>query len=353
MSAPAVSEFALRSLRLPVPFDVFDPATGEGRRIRILVDVEVPEDRRGASPVDGVYAGVGRGTRRAVTYYRVGEIGFTPMHEACLGNLPDMLVRAQPDRQMNHLEFDGRYALPTRFNQAFAVPGLVNAVTGAKISRGLHDPPSNYDDLRRSGHVVVGWEERADAIRNAALDCFLIHRDEGLCMASAPPVWGVFESGGVGFVQLHMVSPERGRTDVFDIRRRDDAVAFARARYGGEPAITGAVESLASLLPEEDDAVSAFASCRHRFVRLLKRSLADLQGEGVRLWYDSVQGSAALRSYGSAQAMLALLDRVGTSLESRPDVHENWLVDTKALRHRLSFEVGRAPAVVDVEAPRP
>lgn len=353
MSIPAVSEFATRRMRLPVPFDVLDPATGEGRRIRILVDVEVPEDRRGASPVDGVYAGVGRGARRTVTYFRMGEVGFTPMRDACLGNLPDMLNQAQPDRQMNHLEFDGRYALPSRFNAVFAVPGLVHTLTGVKISRGLHDQPSNYEDLRRTGHVVAGWEERADAIREAASRCFLIHRDVGLCMASSPPVWGVFESGGVGFVQLHMISPERGRTDVFDIRRRDAAVAFARARFGDEPVVTGAVESLADLLPNEDDAAAAFATHRIRFARLLKRSLSDLQGEGVQLWHDSVQGSADLRSYGSASAMLALLDRIGTSLESRPDVQANWVVDTKDLRRRLSFEAGWKPVSIDAEILRP
>lgn len=353
MTAHGVSEMAKRRMRLPVPFDVLDPATGEGRRIRILVDVDVPEDRRGASPVDGVYTGVGRGARRTVTYYRIGDVGFTPILDACLWSLPEMLDRAQPERQLKHLEFDGRYALPIQFNEAFALPGLVHTLTGAKISRGLHDPPADYDDLRRAGQVVAGWEERAEAIREAASRCFLIRRDAGLCMASIPPVWGVFESGGVGFVQLHMVSPERGRTDVFDIRRLDAAVAFAQARYGGEPIVTGAVESLAAVLPNENDAADAFASQRNRFVRLLKRSLADLQGEGVRLWHDSFQAPGHLRSYGSASAMLDLLERVGASLGSRSDARENWDVDTKALRLRLSFEAGRAPVAADAEILRP
>lgn len=353
MSIPALPQFDTRRMRLPVPFDVLDPATGQGRRIRILVDVNVPEDGGGSSTVDGVYTDVGRGTRRAVTYYRVGDVGFAPIRDACLGSLPDMLHGADPGRQLNHLEFDGRYALPTRFNEAFAIPGLVHTLTGAKISRGLHDPPSNYEDLMRAGHVVAGWEERAGAIREAASRCFLIRRDVGLCMASIPPVWGVFESGGVGFVQLYMVSPERGHADVFDIRRPDAAVAFARARFGGEPEVTGVVDAMASLLPAEDDAAAAFAGHRLRFARLLKRSLADLQGEGVRLWHDSVQAPGNLRSYGSAPAMLALLDRVGTSLENRPDARDNWDIDTKDLRRRLSFEAGHAPATTDAEILRP
>lgn len=205
----------------------------------------------------------------------------------------------------------------------------------------------------RTGHVVAGWEERVGAIREAASRCFLIRRDVGLCMASIPPVWGVFESGGVGFVQLHMISPERGRTDVFDIRRPDAAVAFARARYGGEPNVTGTVETLASVLTNENDAANAFASHWIRFARLLKRSLADLQGEGVRLWHDSVQAPGNLRSYGSAPEMLALLDRVEASLESRPEARYNWDVDTRDLRRRLSFEAGHAPATTDAETLRP
>lgn len=353
MTGRAVSKFTARPMRLPVPFDVLDPATGEGRRIRILVDVDVPEDRGGASTVDGVYTGVGRGARRAVTYYRVGDVGFAPMRDACLGSLPDMLVRAEPGRQLNHLEFDGRYALPTRFNAILALPRPVHALTGLKIARGLHDPASDYDELRRAGHVVVGWDERVDAIREAASRCFMIRRDVGLCMASNPPVWGVFESGGVGFVQLYMVSPERGHADVFDVRRLDAAVAFAQARFGGDPIVTGTVESPASLLPVEDDAAAAFAGHRLRFARLLKRSLADLQAEGVRLWHDSVGTSGDLRTYGSASEMLALLDRIGVNLAARPDARSHWDSDTGSLRQRLSFEIdyGRKPSVA--EAPNP
>lgn len=353
MTGRAVSKSAARRMRLPVPFDVLDPATGEGRRIRILVDVDVPEDRGGSSTVDGVYTGVGRGARRAVIYYRAGDVGFAPMRDACLGSLPEMLVRAEPGRQLNHLEFDGRYALPTRFNEVLALPRPVHALTGLKISRGLQDPASDYDELRRAGNVVVGWEERADAIREAASRCFMIRRDVGLCMASIPPVWGVFESGGIGFVQLYMVSPGRAHTDVFDIRRMDAAVAFARDRYGGDPIVTGVVESMPSSLPAEDDAAAAFAGHRLRFARLLKRSLADLQAEGVRLWHDSVGMSGDLRTYGSATEMLALLDRIGVDLETRPDARSNWDADTGALRRRLSFEIDhdRKPSVS--EAPNP
>lgn len=73
----------------------------------------------------------------------------------------------------------------------------------------------------------------------------------------------------------------------------------------------------------------------------------------MRLWHDSFQAPGHLRSYGSASAMLDLLERVGASLGSRSDARENWDVDTKALRLRLSFEAGRAPVAADAEILRP
>lgn len=352
MKAPEFSQLRSRRMRLPIPFNVFDPATGVGSRMKILVDVQIAEDRQGLSIPDGHYTGVGRGRDRTVVYHRVGDVRFAPFCDVC-NQTPDMIRNGGPTAQMESLRTYDHYAMPKRFADVFRLDEqTLHPVTKRIPVPHLHEKPRLYEDVVAKGQIVIGWDERLDAIREAASRSFLLRRDVGLCIAATPPVWGVFESGGHAFLQLHMIAPGRGRVDVFDIRRREAAVEYARQVWGSEPRATGAVVELTQDLPPEDDALDAFACMREVFHRLLRGSVCDLDAEGVRFWHDCAGGSVELDGYGSAREMLDLLDRVGGSLSGK-DGHDRWMEVTIPLRRRLAFEAERSPAPEPTHGSRP
>jgi hypothetical protein len=121
MRAPSFAHLPTVRHRIHVEFDVLDPRTGAGTRSRIPVEVDVPEDRHGVTPPDGVYADAGRGRNRLVTYCRVGDTSFAPLYDAALGNCPDIVLHdPDPGRQLAQLKFAGQYALPRRFDDVFS-----------------------------------------------------------------------------------------------------------------------------------------------------------------------------------------------------------------------------------------
>lgn len=352
MKAPEFSQFRSRRMRLPIPFNVFDPATGVGSRMKIFVEVQIAEDRQGLSIPDGRYTGVGRGRDRTVVFHRVGDVRFAPFYDVC-NQSPDMIRNGGPTAQMASLRTYDHYAMPKRFADVFALnEQFVHPVTKRIPVPLLHEEPRLYEDVVAKGQIVIGWDERLVAIREAASRSFLLRRDMGLCIAATPPVWGVFESGGQAFVQLHMVAPGRGRVDVFDVRRREAAIEYARQVWGSEPRATGAVVDLTEDLPPEDDALAAFAEMRDTFHRLLRGSVCDLDAEGVRFWHDCAGGLAELDDYGSARGMLDLLDRIGGSLSGK-DGHDRWMEVTIPLRRRLAFEAEHSPMPESIYGSRP
>lgn len=351
MKAPEFGQLRSRQALLPIPFDVYDPATGEGSRMRILVDVRIAEDRNGASVPDGRYTGVNRGRDREVVYRRVGDVRFAPFFDVC-NRTPDMYRNAGIAEQLASLRSYEDYAMPERFSHVFALDlASLHPVTGRRPTPLLHEAPRRLGDVVRSGQVVIGWDERVEAIREAASRCFLVHRDVGLCVAAAPPVWGVLEIGGHKLVQLHMVSPGRNRVDLFDVRRREAAVAFA-AQSGSAPLVRGGVVDLSSDLPPETDARDAFVGLRDGFRRSLRGSLCDLDAKGVRLWHECASGSDELAGYGSAREMLELLERIGGGLAGT-EAFERWEATTRPLSRRLSFEAGYSPAPEALPGARP
>lgn len=352
MKAPEFGQLRSRQALLPIPFDVYDPATGEGSRMRIFVDVRIAEDRNGTSVPDGRYTGVNRGRDREVAYRRVGDVRFAPFFDVC-NRTPDMYRNASLAQKLASLRSYTDYAMPERFSQIFALDeASLHPVTGRRPRPLIHEEPRRLDEVVGSGRVVIGWEERVEAIREAASRCFLLHRDLGLCVAAAPPVWGVLETGGHALVQLHLVSPGRSRVDVFDVRRRDAAMAFAAGRSGDEPLVRGAVVDLSGDLPPETDARDAFVGLRDGFRRSLGGTLGDLDAEGVRLWHDCASGSDELARYGSAREMLELLERIGAGLAGT-DAYERWEATTRSLSRRLSFEAGYSPAPASLPEARP
>lgn len=352
MKAPEFGRLRSRPALLPIPFDVHDPATGEGSRMRILVDVRIAEDRNGASIPDGRYTGVNRGPGREVVYRRIGDVRFAPFFDVC-NRTPDMYRNLGIAEQLSSLRSYADYAMPERFSQVFALDeASLHPVTGRRPTPLIHEAPRRLDEVVGTGKVVIGWDERVEAIREAASRCFMVHGDVGLCVAAAPPVWGVLESGGHKLVQLHLVSPVRSRVDLFDVRRREAAVAFATGQRGIEPLVRGAVVDLSDDLPPETDARDAFVGLRDGFRRSLGGTLCDLDAEGVRLWHDCASGSDELARYGSAREMLELLDRIGAGLAGG-DAFERWEATTRALNRRLSFEAGYSPAPEALPGARP
>jgi hypothetical protein len=352
VKAPEFGRLRSRQALIPIPFDVYDPATGEGSRMRILVDVRITEDRNGASVPDGRYTGVNRGRDREVVYRRVGDVRFAPFFDVC-NRTPDMYRNLGVAEQLSSLRSYADYAMPVRFSQVFALDeASLHSVTGRRPLPLIHEAPRRFDDVVGSGQVVIGWDERVEAIREAASRCFLVHKDVGLCVAAVPPVWGVLEVGGHKLVQLHMVSPGRSRVDVFDVRRREAAVAFATGQRGVAPLVRGAVIDLPVDLPPETDARDAFVGLRDGFRRSLGGTLCDLDADGVRLWHDCASGSDELARYGSAREMLELLDRIGRGLAGG-DAFERWESTTRALNRRLSFEAGDSPMPEDLPGARP
>jgi len=352
VKAPEFDQLRSRQALLPIPFDVYDPATGEGSRMRILVDVRIAEDRNGASVPDGRYTGVNRGRDREVLYRRVGDVRFAPFFDVC-NRTPDMYRNAGIAQKLASLRSYAHYAMPARFSQVFALDeARLNPVTGRRPTPLLHEAPRRLDDVLGSGQVVIGWDERVDAIREAASRCFLLHRDLGLCVAAVPPVWGVLENGGHALVQLHLVSSGRSRVDVFDVRRREAAVAFAAALSEREPLVRGVVVDLTSDLPPETDARDAFVGLRDGFRRSLGGSLCDLDAEAVRLWHDCASGSDELARYGSAGEMRELLERIGGGLAGT-GAYERWEATTSPLSRRLSFEADYSPGPEALPGARP
>lgn len=351
MKAPEFGRLRSRPALLPIPFDVHDPATGEGSRMRILVDVQIAEDRNGASIPDGRYTVVHRNRDREVVYRRVGDVRFAPFFDVC-NRTPDMYRNLGIAEQLSSLRSYADYAMPERFSQVFALDyASLHPVTGRRPTSLIDEAPRRLVEVVGTGKVVIGWDERVEAIRDAASRCFMVHEDVGLCIAAAPPVWGVLESEGHK-LQLHQVSPRRSRVDLFDVRRREAAVAFAASQRGMEPLVRGAVIDLSADLPPETDARDAFVGLRDGFRRSLGGTLCDLDAEGVRLWHDCASGSDDLARYGSAREMLELLDRIGAGLAGG-DAFERWEGTTRALKRRLSFEADHSPAQEALPGARP
>lgn len=353
MRAPSFAQLPTVRRRIQVEFDVLDPRTGSGTRSRIPVEVDVPEDRHGVSPPDGVYADAGRGRNRLVTYCRVGDVSFAPLHDAAVGNCPDIVLEdPDPGRQLEQLKFTGRYALPRRFDDVFSFEGRIHAATGRRIENRWSIPTETFEEIERSGREVVDREARVAAVREAASRCFLVRRNMGLCMAAEQPVWGAFERGGQPFVQLHILSPDRRRHDVFGLLRREEATAFARGLGDPEPIVSGRIVEMPSEPQAGDELAAVLAGEHHWIARVLRDAVCTLPAEAVAFWHDCSQGPAAVRGYGSAADMLGLVDRIEAALHDQPGTAANWRAETRCLRRRLAFEAGIAPAPVD-GGPRP
>ncbi|GJD90707.1 hypothetical protein BHAOGJBA_4249 [Methylobacterium hispanicum] len=339
--------------RIHVEFDVLDPRTGAGTRSRMPVEIDVPEDRHGATSSDGIYADAGRWRNRLVVYTRIGNVSFAPLYDATLGNCPDsLLTDPDPGRQLARLKFDGRYALPRRFDDVFSSEGRLHAATGRKIENRWSIPTETFEEVERSGREVVDRDRRVAEIRHAASQCFLIRPEAGLCMAAHQPVWGVFERGGQPYVQLHILAPGRRRHDVFGLRRLDDATAFAGGLGRPEPVVSGRVVEMPSE-PETRDDPSAVLAGEHAWIaRVLRDVVGLLPAEAVAFWHDCAHGAEAVRGYGTAADMLALVDRIGFALQDHPTQAANWGAGVRGLRLRLAFEAGLAAAPAD-GGPRP